>query len=395
MVADAFPGLISVIPLPGDSFSALIPADEGTAVRVTICRLDSGFLVVWGGVVSGIGERGEIRESGSLDPVTVLDSSFRILPSARSAFLFLGYPADDLRGLSLLSLLHPEDHHRVGSALQALSRAQGTHRVRYRIRHREGGYSWVESVFSPRFHPDGSLSHIRGSVCGVDDLVREGMALQRANTTLSLLSGYTRHDIMNQITGLIGYLEILGETVEDEDAERLITKEMDIVSRVRYLADITREYDGLGGSSPGFIDVDAVVYKVMGRAAFSGKIAVHRQVGGLFVYADRMFEQAILMLLENSLQHGGDGVVVRFSYHVHEEELILVMDDSGPGIPEHEKGKIFSRTYPGRRGYGLFLVSSILDITGIRIRETGTEGTGARFEILVPADGYRITSAGP
>ena len=41
-------------------------------------------------------------------------------------------------------------------------------------------------------------------------------------------------------------------------------------------------------------------------------------------------------------------------------------------------------------GLGLFLVREILSITGIKIRETGVPGKGARFEILVPEGGYRI-----
>jgi hypothetical protein len=38
---------------------------------------------------------------------------------------------------------------------------------------------------------------------------------------------------------------------------------------------------------------------------------------------------------------------------------------------------------------GLFLVREILAITGIAIAETGTPGTGARFEIVVPEGAFR------
>jgi hypothetical protein len=41
-------------------------------------------------------------------------------------------------------------------------------------------------------------------------------------------------------------------------------------------------------------------------------------------------------------------------------------------------------------GYGLFLTVEILQITGLSITETGTPGTGARFEIMVPQGAYRI-----
>ena len=56
--------------------------------------------------------------------------------------------------------------------------------------------------------------------------------------------------------------------------------------------------------------------------------------------------------------------------------------------------RIFERGFGKNTGLGLFLVREILAITGITIRETGTAGTGARFEITVPRGRYRV-AAGP
>jgi signal transduction histidine kinase len=58
------------------------------------------------------------------------------------------------------------------------------------------------------------------------------------------------------------------------------------------------------------------------------------------------------------------------------------------------KGKLFTRNVGRNTGLGLFLTREILAITGIAIRETGEAGKGARFEIVVPARGYRCGEAG-
>ncbi|WP_366515236.1 hypothetical protein [Methanoculleus sp.] len=58
-------------------------------------------------------------------------------------------------------------------------------------------------------------------------------------------------------------------------------------------------------------------------------------------------------------------------------------------MPDAEKEGLFIQNAEGY-GHGLLLVHEILALTGITIRETGTFGTGARFEILVPSEGYRI-----
>jgi hypothetical protein len=42
----------------------------------------------------------------------------------------------------------------------------------------------------------------------------------------------------------------------------------------------------------------------------------------------------------------------------------------------------------------MFVSREILSITGISIRETGTPGKGARFEIRVPKGAYRFINEG-
>ena len=63
---------------------------------------------------------------------------------------------------------------------------------------------------------------------------------------------------------------------------------------------------------------------------------------------------------------------------------MIACEDDGVGIPTDEKEQIFDRAYGRNSGYGLFLAREVLAITGLGIRETGTPGEGARFEILVP-----------
>ena len=78
------------------------------------------------------------------------------------------------------------------------------------------------------------------------------------------------------------------------------------------------------------------------------------------------------------------------AYNHYPDGLYIIWEDDGAGIPEAEKGRIFERGYGKNTGFGLYLVREILSITGIQICETGQEGGGARFEILVPEGGYRF-----
>ncbi|MEM2123977.1 MAG: ATP-binding protein, partial [Methanolinea sp.] len=75
---------------------------------------------------------------------------------------------------------------------------------------------------------------------------------------------------------------------------------------------------------------------------------------------------------------------VRVSCGRDGDDLLVAWEDDGVGIPGEEKERIFEYKYGKNTGLGLFLVHEILAATGISVRETGTPGRGARFEIRVP-----------
>jgi signal transduction histidine kinase len=70
--------------------------------------------------------------------------------------------------------------------------------------------------------------------------------------------------------------------------------------------------------------------------------------------------------------------------------VVLSVEDNGPGIKREDSGRIFEpffSTTAGGTGLGLSLVQKTVEAHGGVIRETGTYGEGARFEILLPLKG--------
>jgi signal transduction histidine kinase len=64
-------------------------------------------------------------------------------------------------------------------------------------------------------------------------------------------------------------------------------------------------------------------------------------------------------------------------------------------VPERFKEAIFVRKHFKNTGFGLSLSREILGITGLSIRERGTPGEGARFEITIPRQNYRTGDTVP
>lgn len=89
-------------------------------------------------------------------------------------------------------------------------------------------------------------------------------ALQEANRKLKLLSSITRHDILNQITGLSGCAHLLREGLPGtRPVERYIDRIAELARAIKRQLAFTRDYQEMGVKAPG----EAGSSEVVRRAA--------------------------------------------------------------------------------------------------------------------------------
>ena len=213
-------------------------------------------------------------------------------------------------------------------------------------------------------------------------------AIQLANRKLNTLSSITRHDILNQITAIVMYLSLTEELVTDPAVIENIRKIEKIASLIQTQIQFTRDYQDIGAGAPQWQDVGAMITKSVVDLDLEG-LRLEKTLDGLEVYADLLLGKVFYNLVENTLRHSDHATFIRFSFHETETGIAIVCEDDGVGVPAIAKERIFKREYYRNTGYGLFLADEILSITGISIKETGEEGKGARFEILVPRGAYQ------
>jgi PAS domain S-box-containing protein len=217
-------------------------------------------------------------------------------------------------------------------------------------------------------------------------------AFQRANAKLNLLNSVTRHDVLNQLTILNGYLSIIERrtTGLDPQMHEFITHAEHAAINIERQIMFTKIYQDIGVHAPTWQNVEGLIRKAK-TGLLPESISLTMNLGNLEISADPLLEKTFYTLLENSLRHGMQVTYIRFSYHVTgDETLHLIYEDNGVGISFDDKGHIFERGYGKHTGFGLFLARETLSITGLVITETGEPGKGARFEIIVPKEGYRF-----
>jgi PAS domain S-box-containing protein len=216
-------------------------------------------------------------------------------------------------------------------------------------------------------------------------------ALSLVNRKLNLLSSITRHDILNQLTGLQIYLEQSRDLVTDSKVQEFIGKEITAAMAIERLISFAKDYEDMGLNAPAWQNVSSCIRKITASLP-PRDVKVTLDGPEVDVYADLLLEKVFYNLIDNALHYGGDQMTaIRLSSQESGAGFTIICEDDGVGISTEDKGHLFTRGFGKHTGLGLFLSREILSITGITITENGMPGKGARFEIVVPKGAYRIT----
>ncbi len=101
-------------------------------------------------------------------------------------------------------------------------------------------------------------------------------------------------------------------------------------------------------------------------------------------------------LLDNALQYTGSGGVVDVSLTTWDGEALLVVSDTGDGIPTRDLARVFERFYrvdsarsraTGGTGLGLAIVKHVVESHGGSVEVESELGAGSRFSVRLPLTG--------
>jgi PAS domain S-box-containing protein len=347
-----------------------------------------------------------VFEKGQLGMVMV-DEKFRFLKINPMFCRMLGYTPEELLTKSFTDITHPDHVSTDISQLHKLSAGEiPEYMTDKRYIKKNGDVFWASVVASAVRDREGRFLYYIALITDITErkeidfiyeqsnaaATRFAEDITRVNDKLNLLNSITRHDILNQLTAILGYLEMMQMKFPDPSLQEYIDKEIHAAHNIETQIMFTKDYQDIGVQSPGWFNVRKIILSNAANLPLSTvKLVVH--FDNLEIFADPLFEKVFYTLLENALRHGITVTGIEFSYRRKEEDLVVVYQDNGEGIPAEYKEAIFQRKFFKHTGFGLYLSQTILGITGMTIRENGEPGKGARFEILVPKGAFRFTQA--
>jgi len=237
------------------------------------------------------------------------------------------------------------------------------------------------------FDAAGKLFEFQSVGHDITDQKNAENALMQAHKNLNIMNTITRHDILNQLTTVFGFLGLAGETTNDPIVQGFVQKAISAAESIRTQIMFTRDYQAIGSSAPQWQNLEHLIDKSARSLDLNG-IEFNCSLPDIWVFADPLIEKVFYNLIENSLRHGGKVSRIIISSVECEDELIVIFEDDGIGVLASAKEKIFRREYFQNTGLGLYLIREILAITNIGIQETGIAGKGVRFEIIIPSGKY-------
>jgi signal transduction histidine kinase len=111
----------------------------------------------------------------------------------------------------------------------------------------------------------------------------------------------------------------------------------------------------------------------------------------------RRFEQVLINLLSNAQRYTPTLGQLSVNISEADNEVVIAVSDSGPGVPPEQRELIFEPFYRGDRsglGLGLAIAKSVVELHSGRIWvEDGAGGTGSTFAVALPKHSARAPAS--
>ncbi len=212
------------------------------------------------------------------------------------------------------------------------------------------------------------------------------------------------HEIRNPLASLKSASEIISETDNKEQRDKLISIVSHDVERIERLitdySQMLKDEAAISSEKMQKINLKSIVKSVVddfnsiynSKRGISIKLKTNGSEEYIILGIENRIEQIIANLLENSISFSEDNQEIKVELSQKENGNInLNVVDQGAGFKEKDTKKIFNRFYSNRpekfgkhSGLGLNIVKNLVDLHNGQIFATNNKSKGAKIEIIFP-----------
>ncbi|MDD4566858.1 Signal transduction histidine-protein kinase BarA [Methanoculleus chikugoensis] len=225
----------------------------------------------------------------------------------------------------------------------------------------------------------------------LEERVRERTAdLEESNRAATLFLDIMVHDINNANTVAIGYTRFLVDVLEGERremAEKMLSR---LERSSAIIGSVATHREALESENAlKRVDLDRVIRAEIANHPTSRIRYEGRSIG---VLADDLLSEVFANLIGNAVKFGDPAAEIAVMVEDRGEEVLVSVEDTGPGIPDEKKQRLFTRFGGGDSamsglGLGLYICRMLIEHYGGKIRaddrveDRPEEGAAIRFSL--------------
>lgn len=336
------------------------------------------------------------------DGLTIFDEDGYILAVNPAACRIYGYSEDELVGMHLSTLVHPEHYHDLGNFRRAIAEDGVFHGQAVNIR-KDGTLIDVE-VHGTAFTYQGRRCLLSVDT-DVTDKVRSHQALMRSEKlrTLGQMAGGIAHDFNNLLAGIRGFANLaLLEMREDpaaasDDLRMALVSTTEAAEAVRRIQSLYRSGEDTSDFAP--LRLDQVVHEALALTQPHWKDVP--QSRGVTIRTEVEVEAQptvqgnaaeLRRVVSNLVMNAVDAMPLGGALHLRigadDEWCTLTVEDTGVGMTEAQQRQVFEPFFTTKgtmgSGLGLTMSLSIVERHGGHIVIQSAPGKGSTFVVHLP-----------
>jgi signal transduction histidine kinase len=233
------------------------------------------------------------------------------------------------------------------------------------------------------------------------DLLSERARSDDALATRDAFLGIVGHDLRNMLTGMVGFAALIAKDARSLDQPERILALTQSIQRsgarmnrlIGDLVDVASIDAGVLGVAREVVDLAPVVVEALDAfqaQASARAVSLTAEIGPGSVLIAFDPARVLQVLTSNAIKFTPAGGSVVVSVRRVDDEVLISVSDTGPGIPSDQLEAVFARFVqvtkndPRGVGLGLYISRSIVQGHGGRIWAENRVGGGVTFSFTLP-----------
>jgi len=210
------------------------------------------------------------------------------------------------------------------------------------------------------------------------------------------------HEFRTPLTTMMSSLSLVTKYGEQADSDNQSKHVNKIKASIHNLTDILNDFLSLSKLEEGKVEItleefnlEEYIQEIINELkpmAKANQTFAYSHLGMTVVNLDKKLLKNILFnLISNALKFSPDGGTIEIKTSVNTYETVIIVKDSGIGIPEEDQEHLFERFFRGKNathiqgtGLGLNIVNKYASLMNGELSFVSIENKGTTFELCIP-----------